>query len=372
MINTDATAPKPAPAAPQTAGQGDTPLVRLRGLARSFGAVQAVRPLDLDIHRGDFFALLGPSGCGKTTLLRMIGGFIAPTAGTVEIDGVDVTALGPERRPTNMVFQSYGLFPHMTVRQNIAYGLRMARRPVDEIAERVAEAIALVRLEAEANRNPRELSGGQAQRVALARALVMRPKVLLLDEPLGALDLKLRQAMQEELRHIHDEIGGTFVFVTHDQGEALALASRLAVMEAGRIEQEGTPEDIYTAPATRFVSTFIGEANLLAGRRDGGRVVLDGGPAFTEHGDDGPVVVAVRPETVRIAAGDLAADIALEGRLLDSVYLGAYVKYLVEVAGGETVTVHSADASLRRALSRGARVAVGWDRDAHRVIDDRG
>ena len=210
-----------------------------------------------------FLRFSGPSGCGKTTLLRMIGGFIDPTAGSVEIDGRDVTRLGPERRPTNMVFQGYGLFPHMTVRQNIGYGLKIAKVTRAEIDQRVAEVIGLVRLEELAERGVHELSGGQQQRVALARALVMRPKVLLLDEPLGALDLKLRQAMQEELRRIHHQIGGTFVFVTHDQSEALGLADRIAVMEEGGVIQEGGPEEIYARPLTRFVSTFIGEANIL-------------------------------------------------------------------------------------------------------------
>src|SRR5262245_11760622 len=251
-----------AGSAKDPAGSGGAPLLRLRNISKEFGAVAAVKPLDLEIHRGDFYALLGPSGCGKTTLLRMIGGFTEPTSGTVEIDGVDVTRLGPERRPTNMVFQGYGLFPHMTVRQNIAYGLRIAKLAPEDIRARVDDIIALVRLEPLAERRPEALSGGQAQRVALARALVMRPRVLLLDEPLAALDLQLRKAMQEELRRIHRSIGGTFVFVTHDQGEAMALANRIAVMNAGRIEQLGAPEEIYFAPASRFVAGFIGEANL--------------------------------------------------------------------------------------------------------------
>ena len=217
----------------------DVPLVRLRGLGKRFGSVEAVRPLDLAIHAGDFFAILGPSGCGKTTLLRMIGGFIAPSAGSVEIDGVDVTRLGPERRPANMVFQGFGLFLHMNVRQNVGYGLRIAKVERTELERQVDEVLRLVHMEEFAKRNIDQLSGGQQQRVALARALVMRPKVLLLDEPLGALDLKLRQAMQEELRRIHQQIGGTFVFVTHDQSEALGLANRIAVMQAGQIVQEG-------------------------------------------------------------------------------------------------------------------------------------
>ena len=311
------------------------PLVRLRGLAKSFGRVEAVAPLNLDIQAGDFLAILGPSGCGKTTLLRMIGGFVEPSAGQIEIDGRDVTRLGPERRPTNMVFQGFGLFPHMTVRQNVGYGLRIAKVPATEIGARVAEALSLVRLEELADRSIDQLSGGQQQRVALARALVMRPAVLLLDEPLGALDLKLRQAMQEELRRIHRQTGGTFVFVTHDQGEALWLANRIAVMEAGRIVQEDSPEEIYARPATRFVSTFIGEANVLRGRRTDGHVMLEAGPAFAESGADGAVIAVVRPEKVRILAepsGEACNRVA--GRVIQGVFSGTSVTYIVETAAG--------------------------------------
>ncbi|MGH6959705.1 MAG: ABC transporter ATP-binding protein, partial [Dongiaceae bacterium] len=294
---------------------GETPLVRLRRISKRYGSVAAVQQLDLDIRRGDFLAILGPSGCGKTTLLRIIGGFVAPTTGTVEIDAQDMTAWGPEKRPTNTVFQGYGLFPHMTLRQNIAYGLRTAKRPEDEIRRRVDEAIALVRLEEFVTRSIDQLSGGQQQRVALARALVMRPRVLLLDEPLAALDLKLRQAMQEELRRIHQQIGGTFVFVTHDQGEALGLANRIAVMDKGVLVQEGGPEEIYAAPKTRFVSTFIGEANVFAARRAQGWVTLEAGARLESPGVDGPVTVVVRPEALRLSANGPAADIVLDGTL---------------------------------------------------------
>jgi ABC-type Fe3+/spermidine/putrescine transport system ATPase subunit len=289
-----------AVAAAEAAGQNGpaqaagAPLVRLKGIAKSYGNVAAVKRLDLEIRRGDFLAILGPSGCGKTTLLRIIGGFVAPSTGTVEIDGADMTRLGPEKRPTNTVFQGYGLFPHMSVRQNIAYGLTTAKRPRDEIARRVDEAIGLVRLGEFVERAIDQLSGGQQQRVALARALIMRPRVLLLDEPLAALDLKLRQAMQEELRRIHQEIGGTFVFVTHDQGEALGLANRIAVMDQGVIVQQGGPEEIYAAPKTRFVSTFIGEANVFQGTRTGGTVALAAGANFQASGPDGPVTAVVR------------------------------------------------------------------------------
>ncbi|MGH6719423.1 MAG: ABC transporter ATP-binding protein [Alphaproteobacteria bacterium] len=346
---------------------GRRPLVRLRGLTKSFGPVVAVTPLDLDIYPGDFYALLGPSGCGKTTLLRMIGGFTDPTAGTIEIDGADVTRRGPEKRPTNMVFQGYGLFPHMTVRQNIGYGLRLAKVSAPERTERVRAIMALVRIEELGERRPDALSGGQAQRVALARALVMHPRVLLLDEPLAALDLKLRKQMQEELRRIHQLIGGTFVFVTHDQGEAMGLANRIAVMEAGRCIQEGGPEEIYRSPRTRFVSTFIGEANMLAGRRLGGTVRLDAGPVFADAGADGPVNVVVRPEDVRIGTR-IEAEVRLEGGLGDVVFLGPYTRYSVNLDDGETITAHAGTSGGDR-IAIGERVVVGWRATDQRVVE---
>ena len=347
-------------------------LVRLRDVSKRFGAVEAIRSLDLDIHAGDFFAVLGPSGCGKTTLLRIIGGFIAPTTGTVEVDGAEVTKLGPEHRPTNMVFQGYGLFPHMSVRQNIGYGLRIAKLPKDEIETRVAEIIALVRLKELAERGTHELSGGQQQRVALARALVMRPKVLLLDEPLGALDLKLRQVMQEELRQIHSRIGGTFVFVTHDQGEALGLANRIAVMEDGMIVQVGGPEEIYAEPKTRFVSTFVGEANILTGRRQDGVVRLDAGPTFADGGADSPVIAVIRPEALTIGATPGGGcDIVLEGALEDIVFLDSHVKLIITLDAGERIIAHNNDLKLRARLVVGDRVSVGWPLDEHIVIEDR-
>lgn len=344
------------------------PLVRLRGVSRSFGRLAAVAPLDLDIHDGDFLAILGPSGCGKTTLLRMIGGFVEPSSGTIEIAGHDVTRLGPERRPTNMVFQGYGLFPHMTVRQNIAYGLRIASTAPGEIARRVDEAIALVHLGDYAEREPHRLSGGQQQRVALARALVLRPKVLLLDEPLAALDLKLRQSMQEELRRLHRQIGGTFVFVTHDQGEAMGLANRIAVMNAGRIEQEGSPEDIYARPNSRFVSTFIGEANVLTGHRTGGEVMLADGTRFADPGADGPVTLIVRPEAVRLLGEQDQAEVSLDAEVIDAVYLGAFVRLQMRLREGETLAAHVPARGEARPPTSGSRLRLGWSRSEQRLI----
>jgi len=345
------------------------PLVRLRNVSKTYGEVVAVRPLQLEIHHGEFVAILGPSGCGKTTLLRIIGGFVTPTTGSVEIGGIDVTRLGPEKRPTNMVFQGYGLFPHMNVRQNIAYGLRIARHSRPEIDQAVGEMLSLVRLGDLADRSIDELSGGQQQRVALARALIMRPQVLLLDEPLAALDLKLRHAMQEELRRIHHEIGGTFVFVTHDQGEALGLANRIAVMEAGELVQQGDAEEIYARPRTRFVSTFIGEANIFEGHRRAGSVEFAGVRA-PSAGADARVTIVVRPEDVRLGTVETQADVALEGVLEDAVYLGAYVRYRIALPNGQRLTATNADRAMRSKLAVGQPVWCGWSREDQRIIEE--
>lgn len=350
---------------------GGDPLVRLRNVSKQYGKIAAVEPLDLDIYRGDFLAILGPSGCGKTTLLRLIGGFIAPTTGRIEIAGTDVTRLAPERRPTNMVFQGYGLFPHMTVRQNIAYGLRIAKVRGAEFDQRIHDIMALVRLEEFAERSTDSLSGGQAQRVALARALVMRPQVLLLDEPLAALDLKLRKEMGEELRRIHRSIGGTFVFVTHDQGEALGLANRIAVMEDGNIVQEGGAEEVYSAPKTRFVSTFVGEANIFSGHREHGTVRLKAGVSIPDSGAAGPVIVVVRPEVIRLDADDAASDVILLGKLIDIIFSGPYVKFKFALDEGQQAVVHSSDLALRRKFSVGETVRIGWSLGDHRVLEDR-
>ena len=342
------------------------PAVRLSGVSRRFRAVEAIRPLDLEIARGEFLAILGPSGCGKTTLLRMIGGFVQPSGGRVEVDGRDVTRLPPEKRPTNMVFQGYGLFPHMTVRQNVAYGLKLRRLKPAAIDEKVEAMLRLVRLEELAGRGMGELSGGQQQRVALARALVLEPKVLLLDEPLAALDLKLRQAMQDELRRIHRAIGGTFVFVTHDQGEALALASRIAVMNAGRLEQVGTPEEIYQRPASRFVATFIGEANLLAGTRKAGVVALKAGPRFASEGVDGAVLAVGRPGALSVVPGDALAEVTLTGKVEELVFLGSHLRYLVALESGERLQAQDRPEAPRKAP--GETLTVGCAAGDLRVI----
>jgi ABC-type Fe3+/spermidine/putrescine transport system ATPase subunit len=259
----------------------------------------------------------------------------------------------------------------MNVRQNIAYGLRITKIPKAEIDERVREIMALVHLEELADRAPDQLSGGQQQRAALARALVMRPKVLLLDEPLAALDLKLRKVMQEELRRIHRSIGGTFVFVTHDQGEAMALANRIAVMESGKLMQEGGPEEIYSRPKTRFISTFIGEANLFSGRRESGEIHLESGASFPDSGLDEPVIVIVRPEVISVSLENLATDVSLPGEIADIVFLGPYIQYKVALDGGQEITVHSTDMSTREGLAVGRPVRIGWALSDHRVLADR-
>jgi ABC-type Fe3+/spermidine/putrescine transport system ATPase subunit len=334
-------------------------LLRLRNVSKTFGRTVAVKPVDLEIHRGDFFAILGPSGCGKTTLLRMIGGFVEPTSGTIEIAGKDVTGLGPERRPTNMVFQGYGLFPHMTVKQNVAYGLRIAGLPKPEIAQRTREALALVHLEELESRMVQELSGGQQQRVALARALIMRPPVLLLDEPLAALDLKLRQAMQEELRRIHSDIGGTFVFVTHDQGEAMSLANRLGVMHEGELIQVGSPEDVYRRPKTAFVAAFVGDANILRGSRRAGVVTLDAGARFRSEGPESPVMVVVRPEAIAINQREGDSECTLRGKIGDMIFLGAHIRYSIDVGSPAPIMVQVNPGSAPP-MCRGQEVLLSW------------
>ncbi|MCB1447564.1 MAG: ABC transporter ATP-binding protein [Rhizobiaceae bacterium] len=307
--------------------ENPTPLLRIDQVAKSFGRTRAVDGVSLDIRENEFFALLGPSGCGKTTLLRMLAGFETPDAGRILLSGDDISPLSPEKRPLNLMFQSYALFPHMTVRQNLNYGLEMERLPKAEIRCRVDETLASTDLSAFADRKPDQLSGGQKQRVALARALVKRPKVLLLDEPLGALDKKLREKMQLELKRLQHEAGITFIIVTHDQEEALVMADRMAILKDGRLLQAGTPEEIYEAPGDRFVANFIGVMNFLDGEIDGGGAfAVDGSrhPVAMRHGP-GKAVLAVRPEHASVTAREdglpvVISDIAYHG--LDRVLHG--------------------------------------------------
>jgi spermidine/putrescine transport system ATP-binding protein len=326
--------------------------VRLDRVSKHFGDVAAVDDLSLDVEEGEFFSLLGPSGCGKTTTLRMIGGFEDPTYGTIYLGELDVTDLPPYRRDVNTVFQSYALFPHLDVFENVAFGLRRKKVPKEEVDRRVREALALVDLEGFEQRKPPQMSGGQQQRVALARALVNRPKVLLLDEPLGALDLKLRKQMQLELKRIQQEVGITFIYVTHDQEEALTMSNRLAVMRHGRIEQLGGPEEVYEHPATEFVAGFLGASNLL----DGELVSMNGtstvrlatGEVIRANDADlpaaaGPSVrVGVRPEKITIASADEDARPGsnhVVGTVRMSTYIGVNYQYKVEGPGGHELTV---------------------------------
>ncbi|MGQ0550525.1 MAG: ABC transporter ATP-binding protein [Armatimonadota bacterium] len=349
--------------------------VELREVSKHFGDVVAVDRVSLQIHRGEFFSLLGPSGCGKTTTLRMIGGFEYPTAGEVLLRGALVTDVPPYRRATNMVFQHMALFPHLTVFENIAFGLRLRREPAAVIARKVDDALHLVDLPGYGRREIHQLSGGQKQRVAIARALVNEPAVLLLDEPLGALDLKLRLQMQGELKALQHRLGTTFIYVTHDQGEALTMSDRVAVMNAGRVEQIGSSKEIYARPQTRFVAAFIGEANFLDGRVVGkgpaGMLVQVDGLRVWAAGDGVPegtaVTISVRPEHVKLgaaAAGDAVNK--WDGRVADLTFMGPVVRARVMLAGGVAVVaeMHN-DAAV--GLTSGASIVAGWS-PQHTVV----
>ena len=364
----------------------DAPSVRLERMSKRFGDVVAVRNLDLDIERGEFFTMLGPSGCGKTTTLRVIAGFEEPTEGTVELDGTDVTGLPAFKRPTNTVFQSYALFPHMSVEDNVAFGPR--RKGVDkaDIRRRVAEELERVGLRAEAKRKPRQLSGGQQQRVALARALVNRPAVLLLDEPLGALDLKLRKNLQIQLKEIQRAVGITFVYVTHDQEEALTMSDRIAVMNKGVIEQVDDPETVYERPATTFVAGFIGVSNLMPGEVTStngstAQLRLDAGVEVGTEAAGATVGerahAVVRPEKLEIHPAHTGIDgrPSVEGDIESSVYLGTATQVVVRLADGTgmTVLVPNADTEARRRLpGPGDAVRLAWSSEnIHMVRAER-
>ncbi|KPA23469.1 Spermidine/putrescine import ATP-binding protein PotA [Shimia sp. SK013] len=353
-------------------------MIEVRHVTKRFGegvsAVTALGDVSMAIPEGQFFTLLGPSGCGKTTLLRMIAGFELPTEGEITLDGAPIGHLAPHHRPVNTVFQNYALFPHMSVARNVGFGLEMLRRPKAEIKDTIEEMLALVQLEEFASRRVDQLSGGQQQRVALARALAPRPKVLLLDEPLSALDLKLRKGMQSELKRLQHETGITFVFVTHDQGEALAMSDQIAVMSAGAVQQIGSPQDIYTAPQSRFVADFIGDTNIvsaeLLGYSDGkARIRFGDRAAISVNAasmalNPGPVHVALRPETITVTQED-APDVLLTGTVTDSTYFGAGSQMLVTLENG--VQVH-AQVSTPHPL--GARVGLQCDLTMLHVLED--
>jgi spermidine/putrescine transport system ATP-binding protein len=359
---------------PELAANGRSPAIAVEGLTKRYGETLALDTCTLQIARGEFVSLLGPSGCGKTTLLRLIGGFVRPDGGTIRLLGSSVDGLPPNRRPVNTVFQGYALFPHRTVAQNVAFPLEVSGVPASERRLRVREALDLVRLPDIGERKPSELSGGQSQRVALARALVGRPGVLLLDEPLAALDLKLRQTMQLELRRIQEELGTTFLYVTHDQEEALTMSDRVFLMNAGRIVQDGAPREIYDRPATVFASSFVGEANLLeaavvhgtpeATVVRAGAIELEGPPGTMAAGTD--VVVSVRPEAIRlgaVAAGPNCFDATVR-RL---IFLGPLVRVVVELVPGTTLTL-AVGRDQADGLVEGAAVDIGFPRSAVHIL----
>jgi spermidine/putrescine transport system ATP-binding protein len=375
-------AERPPTLAPEGASSGD-PTVRLDRVSKHFGDLVAVKDLDLDIGRGEFFTLLGPSGCGKTTTLRMVAGFEQPTAGRVLIDGADVAGLPSYKRPTNTVFQSYALFPHLSVKDNVAFGLRRKKVPKDEIKRRVEAELERVGLAAEVNRRPNQLSGGQQQRVALARALVNLPKVLLLDEPLGALDLKLRKGLQVELKRIQRDVGITFVYVTHDQEEALTMSDRIAVMSNGVVEQVDTPENVYERPTTTFVAGFIGVSNLMPGTVTSasgghGKIKLDTG-LEVEAGVDGiesgeRCHAVVRPEKLRIASSSGSSPDGLpgvDGVVQSSIYLGTATQIAVNLPGDVSMTVlvpNASEAERARLPGGGAPVRLSWEPEHMHVV----
>jgi spermidine/putrescine transport system ATP-binding protein len=343
--------------------------VRLEHVVKRFDDVVAVDGISLEITQGSFFALLGPSGCGKTTTLRMIGGFEEPTAGRILLGEVDVVGLPPYKRDVNTVFQSYALFPHMTVFDNVAFGLARRGLSKKEIRPRVLAILELVDLAGREGRKPRQLSGGQQQRVALARALVNNPKVLLLDEPLGALDLKLRKQMQLELKRIQHDVGITFVHVTHDQEEAMTMADAIAVMNEGKVEQLGTPTELYERPRTAFVAGFLGTSNLLVGRVEGGNAVrLDDGTLVhvATNGGAGRIAVGVRPEKVRLGAG---GQNSLPGTVRETAYVGVATQVIVDTPAGDIAVYHQNADTNASIPAVGAHVTVSWSPEATFVVE---
>ena len=358
--------------------------VRLVQVTKAFGDVLAVDHIDLEVSDGEFFSLLGPSGCGKTTTLRMIGGFEQPTSGLIELQGADVTWLPPYRRHVNTVFQSYALFPHLTIYENVAFGLRRSGVRDSEIKSRVGDMLKLVELPGYEQRKPTQISGGQAQRVALARALINRPAVLLLDEPLGALDLKLRKQMQVELKRIQQEVGITFIYVTHDQEEAMTMSNRIAVMNKGRYEQLGNPEELYERPTTRFVAGFLGASNLLGGVCEGaagdlGTIRLADGTTVRTKADQvqgrTSVDVGVRPEKIRLhqeGEPTPAGHNHLDGTVVDTSYIGVSTQYIVETRGGARVMVYEQNierTTKSELWTRGDKVHVTWSPEHTFVVD---
>ena len=349
------------------------PFIKLRSVSKKFGEFTAVDNIDLDIYKGELFSLLGGSGCGKTTLLRMLAGFETPSSGTIYIDGVDMTEVPPYDRPINMMFQSYALFPHMTVEQNVSYGLKRDKIPKDEIKRRVEEILSMVELSDFVKRKPHQLSGGQRQRVALARALVKQPKVLLLDEPLGALDKRLREQTQFELINIQDQLGVTFVVVTHDQEEAMTLSTRMAMMDAGKFQQIGTPAEVYEYPESRLVANFIGSANMFEGRvsqNGADHVVITckelGVEFYTNHPmsiiEGTKVWVAVRPENIALSKTAFdATKNQLKGVVVDIGYHGKTSTYRIRISNDQMIEVSVPN----QKRPKGDRHSVDWDEEVY-------
>jgi spermidine/putrescine transport system ATP-binding protein len=354
------------------------PLIVIDRVSRRFGDVLAVDDVSLEIAAGEFFSLLGPSGCGKTTTLRLIAGFEEPDAGRIVLGGEDVTLVSPRRRNVNLVFQDYALFPHMTVAENVAFGLRLKRVPRQEADQRLAEMLAVVRLEGLGERRPAGLSGGQRQRVALARALVNRPAALLLDEPLGALDLKLRREMQLELKRIQKSTGTTFVYVTHDQEEALTMSDRIAVMEGGVVQQLADPRTLYEQPRTAFVAGFIGTSNSIrldVTRRDGTLAVMeltDGMRvvAADPGGYADALTITVRPEKIRIGEASDGDGSRVAGEVIERIYLGSLSQTVVEIATGERLVVHELNDDEAIAVEPGERVVLSWAARHSLIVDE--
>lgn len=368
------------------------PSVELKKVVKRFAGVPAVTELDLVIPQGEFFSLLGPSGCGKSTTLRLIGGLERPDSGEILIDGEVVNDVPPYRRSSNIVFQNYALFPHLNIADNVAFGLRLRSRrtPAAEVEPRVEEVLELVHLEGFGKRYPDELSGGQQQRVALARALVLNPRVLLLDEPLGALDRKLRKDMQIELRRLQTELGITFLYVTHDQEEAMSMSDRVAVMRDGRFEQVAPPEEIFQKPRTRFTADFMGASNILSGKvgasdakqgngqaNDRLSIDLDSGITITSEAKDGVnpgdcVEFSIRPEDIylRPSGDDLDTDNRFEGRIAEKVYLGDVTEFDIDLGGGISIVCRSESRQAQRLeLKKGQTVIVGWDAEDCNLLE---
>ena len=354
--------------------------ISIQEVSKHFGSVAAVDGIDLQVNQGEFFALLGPSGCGKTTLLRMLAGFEIPSRGEIFIDGDQMSSVPPYQRPVNMVFQNYAIFPHLNVFQNIAFGLRKDRLPRDELQTRVNDALSLIKMEGFGERKPDELSGGQRQRVALARALVKNPKVLLLDEPLGALDKNLREQMQLELRQLQKMVGVTFVFVTHDQEEALTMSDRIAVMSAGKVLEVGAPHDLYEHPQTRFVAEFLGTMNVFDGSihaRDGdnyivetrglGRISASTGAQEFSTGEK--ISVALRPENLKIVDSQTRPDIeaSIDGLMSNTAYFGDSAQIYVELEGAEqplVVSIQNQDGAASNVALGNRDITIGWSKSS--------